>query len=417
MPNYLIVFLLASLIATPVAVLAQAAPPVIHAITPAQAQAGERVVVAGDNFTNYNQISLQSGSASTQSAAASATGRQLAFTTPRNLPTGTYQVIIQTPYGQSSPVALNITNQSVAFPNPPSPSPTYAPPSPIFPPGPTYLPPTPPNFPPRPVPPITVPTPINPVYPPDLIFPSPTPLPVNPISSPTPPNDCFLGTGFFCPATHSYTAVGDSLNGSFFSFGSYVDLLEDDIEASRGIELELRNLSRPGLTSAQLRQSVTQDPRFRNSLSEADYITWSIGGNDLLRARNNFKGQTCGGSDNQDCLRQAVAEFNNNWDVITSEIATLSKDGAVLRTMDLYNPFVAEDRAAGDYEILKVYFLAVNQHIASNLSQHGIAYAPVSTAFNGPNLDQDPEDLGLISFDGVHPNAAGHRVIADLIRP
>jgi len=44
------------------------------------------------------------------------------------------------------------------------------------------------------------------------------------------------------------------------------------------------------------------------------------------------------------------------------------------------------------------------------------AHARVYLAFNGPNGDIDPSDLGLLAFDGLHPNGRGHRRIAGLLR-
>ena len=72
-------------------------------------------------------------------------------------------------------------------------------------------------------------------------------------------------------------------------------------------------------------------------------VTWDIGGDDLLHAINLFRQGQCGGSDNQDCLRSAVAMFMPNWDAIVQQILTLrDKRSTIIRTMDIYNPFVAE---------------------------------------------------------------------------
>jgi lysophospholipase L1-like esterase len=40
----------------------------------------------------------------------------------------------------------------------------------------------------------------------------------------------------------------------------------------------------------------------------------------------------------------------------------------------------------------------------------------VYLAFNGTNGDEDPKSKGYLSFDGVHPNNTGHRIIADELR-
>jgi lysophospholipase L1-like esterase len=36
----------------------------------------------------------------------------------------------------------------------------------------------------------------------------------------------------------------------------------------------------------------------------------------------------------------------------------------------------------------------------------------VHLAFNGPTGEEDPKSKGYLSFDGVHPNNTGYRIIA-----
>ena len=47
-------------------------------------------------------------------------------------------------------------------------------------------------------------------------------------------------------------------------------------------DIEVTNLSIPGLTSAQLLKAVQSNNTFRESLKNADYVIVYIGGNDLL---------------------------------------------------------------------------------------------------------------------------------------
>jgi lysophospholipase L1-like esterase len=58
----------------------------------------------------------------------------------------------------------------------------------------------------------------------------------------------------------------------------------------------------------------------------------------------------------------------------------------------------------------------VNAHIAAAAAANGIPMAQVHLAFNGPNGTDDPILKGLITIDGVHPNDAGHKAIADALR-
>ncbi len=146
-------------------------------------------------------------------------------------------------------------------------------------------------------------------------------------------------------------------------------------------------------------------------------LTWDIGGDDLANAHDNYTKGTCGGTDNQDCLRNAVATFEQNWDAIISNILQLrSTSNTIIRTMDIYNPYVASDMQAGIFDTLEPYLDEVNNHIHSTASANGIPVANVHQAFNGADGKTDPGTLGLIAVDGFHPNDAGHKVIADQLR-
>lgn len=230
---------------------------------------------------------------------------------------------------------------------------------------------------------------------------------------------CGNGTGSGSNSTNwQYTALGDSLAvGVLDSQGGYVKRYDNDITTDTGVTVSLTDLGVNGAHSGDLLKSLESDPNFRSHVSSAQVVTWDIGGDDLLHAVNLFRQGQCGGSDNQDCLRSAVKAFIPNWDGIVQQILTLrDKNKAVIRTMDIYNPFVAELMVQGTFSTVEPYLNQVNQHIASTARANGIPMAGVHLAFNGPNGDQDPVAKGLITIDGIHPNDTGHKVIADALR-
>jgi len=228
-------------------------------------------------------------------------------------------------------------------------------------------------------------------------------------------------------ATTVYTALGDSIGfGLFAPIGDgYVPTYERFIEADTGASVSAINLSIPGWTSSDLLRAIKGNLLFRVSVAASPIVTVNIGGNDLLVGRNSYKDRTCGGADNQDCLRAGIATFSANFNAILAEVRSLrGSRNTIIRTMDVYNPFVNEDRAqdtwpndqGNDFQVLKPYIAAVNNQIAATATARNIPYAKVYLAFNGPNGDIDPGDRGLIAFDGLHPNESGHRLIAELLR-
>lgn len=215
-----------------------------------------------------------------------------------------------------------------------------------------------------------------------------------------------------------YTAVGDSLAvGVLDTQGGYVVRYRGYLQTDNDRQVTLTNLGQNGWHSDELLNALRNDVAFRSAVSAANVVTFDIGGNDLLHAIDLFRQGTCGGDDNQDCMRAAVANFGPNWDAIVQEIFNLrDPKQTIIRTMDIYNPFVTQEMVSGTFPIVKGYLDQVDAHIASSAAANGIPMARVYEAFNGPNGDQDPVAKGYMSVDGIHPNDAGHKVIADLLR-
>jgi lysophospholipase L1-like esterase len=224
-----------------------------------------------------------------------------------------------------------------------------------------------------------------------------------------------------------YTALGDSIGfGLFAPIGDgYVPTYDRLVEADSGANVNTINLCVPGWTSSDLLRAIRGNLLFRLSVATSTIVTVNIGGNDLLGSRSAYKGRTCGGTDNQNCLRAGVAVFTANFNAILAEVRSLrGARNTIIRTMDVYNPFVNEDRAqntwpndqGNDFQVFKPYLDAINNQIAATATARNIPYARIYLAFNGPNGDIDPSDRGLLAFDGLHPNGRGHRLIASLLR-
>ena len=218
--------------------------------------------------------------------------------------------------------------------------------------------------------------------------------------------------------TLEYTAMGDSLAfGILDTQGGYVVRYRNDIVADTGFSVSLLDLGVNGAHSGDLLTSLTTDPTFRNNVAASQVVTWDIGGDDMLHAINLFNQGACGGADNQDCMRAALADFLTNWDAIVTQILALrSNSNTIIRTMDIYNPFVVELQLKGQYNTVEPYLDQANAHIAASAAANHIPKAQVHQAFNGITGTGDPITKGLLAPDGIHPNDAGHQAIADAFR-
>lgn len=218
------------------------------------------------------------------------------------------------------------------------------------------------------------------------------------------------------PVVWSYVALGDSLAaGTGASYEGYVDRYAAYLESDTGVRVNVNNLGQNGLTSPELLFALRSDPSWRQAIGAADVLTINIGINDLGRAVQAYENRTCGGTDNQDCLRTAVQTVKGNWNAITAELLSLrSTSDTIIRAAGLgYTPYLdtgeAPDSRSGDgglddLRVFKTYLDEVNGYIATVASANDIPLTEVHL------------DKGYISQDGVHPNDEGYEVIAERLR-
>jgi len=238
--------------------------------------------------------------------------------------------------------------------------------------------------------------------------------------------------------TWTYTAMGDSFaTGETFdpnyNVTPYVTRYQGYLSADNGVTVTLSNLGRHGMTSGQLLNNLMTNTTFQADLPQSDVITWNIGVNDFTGARNNYLSGHCGKGkgDNQDCLRTMVANFTVNWDQIVVQILSRRSAGnTIIRTMDLFNPWVATDQATNttpdnretgpargnNFQVLEYYLDQMNDHMAQSAAANGFLLARLHDAFNGLSGTEDPVVKGLIAPDGEHPNDVGAELIAQVFR-
>jgi lysophospholipase L1-like esterase len=210
-----------------------------------------------------------------------------------------------------------------------------------------------------------------------------------------------ITTTTVAPNYWNYVALGDSLAaGTGASHEGYVDRYAAYLENDTGARVSITNLGRNGQTSSELLYALRNDPSWRRAVGEADVLTVNIGINDLGHAAEAYEGRACGGTDNQDCLREAVQTVEDNWNAIVAELLGLrSTTSTIIRSAGLgYTP------RFGTEEVFKPYLDEVNGRIEKTASKNGIPYIEAHL------------DSGHLSQDGLHPNDEGYEVIAEQLR-
>jgi lysophospholipase L1-like esterase len=198
-----------------------------------------------------------------------------------------------------------------------------------------------------------------------------------------------------------YTAIGDSLTvgvGSTFFQPNFVRLYQRDLEYSFRCPVDKRIFAKNGATTAEILASLSR-PEVINGVQEADVITVTGGGNDLLRA-----GKAWMKTGDRKGVAEAIRECLENMQQIVSLLIRLHSGRdkmPLIRVLNLYNPFYYVPES---YNWLHTY----NREL-SRLEHHTmVRVADICQAFYG-------DEPYLLSIDHTHPNPIGYRVIAQTV--
>jgi lysophospholipase L1-like esterase len=201
-----------------------------------------------------------------------------------------------------------------------------------------------------------------------------------------------------------FTALGDSL-----TFGSGADEYQGFVqhvhkrleECQRG-DVTLHHHGTIGATTSELLKRVRTDETVRKHLRKADFITLTAGGNDLIQAAQKMYMEG-----HLTSMKPAMRAFFEAYKLLLKEVHRLNrtegKGGGRVILLECYNPLPTFKDA-----ILWVRFLNRCISRASESFAPQTRVASVYPAF----LKREEE---LISEDAVHPNNAGHSVLAGCV--
>ena len=181
------------------------------------------------------------------------------------------------------------------------------------------------------------------------------------------------------------------------------------IQADLGVEVHIVNLALKRQTSEGLRRRL-EKAHVRKAISEADIIVISIGAFDHWELIDPYFEGRCGGSDNQDCLREGLAAFQGNWDAILAEIVALaSPTQTLIRPIALRGVSPDIRRQYGnreqDFDAFVSHAEAMWDYIVQSSAEYGI---PVTDG----RRTQEPQ---YHSLNGVFPNDEGVAILVELL--
>jgi lysophospholipase L1-like esterase len=218
-----------------------------------------------------------------------------------------------------------------------------------------------------------------------------------------------------------YVALGDSNPGGFGVSHSYVDIYADYIASDMGVGVRVHNWASYGATSTSLLSRLSSSSELQQDIRNAEIITIDIGANDWTPVLHMYPHKECGGSDNQDCLRELLQTYKQNLKAILQEIADLQGEnaGTLIRLVDLYmsNCDYPNIYRVGESEVfngIKPYLDEFNAFISEAAQTHHAKVVPLYLTFNGPEGNQNPRTY--LQGDQCHLRAKGHQKVADMLR-
>lgn len=207
----------------------------------------------------------------------------------------------------------------------------------------------------------------------------------------------------FAPRTVVLVGLGDSLTqgvGDERKRKGYVGRLAVRMEEWRGVkDVEVHNLAKRGRRSDQLEEQLA-DPKVRHLIGEADLLTLTIGGNDLMKVVKkdlfNLDAKAFEGK---------LEPFMERLSASLFQIRTANPD-AVLIILGLYNPLTVVIDEESEFDGILTDWNGVLEDAA--IADGRSCFVPVDDLFiSNRNL--------VYHTDFFHPNSNGYALMTDRI--
>lgn len=218
----------------------------------------------------------------------------------------------------------------------------------------------------------------------------------------------------------SYLALGDSLTqgvGDATDQGGFVPLLAQKLQAAYSYQVDTRNFGVSGNTSSQILKRMTSNKQLSSSLKQADLMTLTVGGNDVMAViRKNLSDLKV-----SSFTHPARAYQKRLGQII--ELARQDNPDLPIYVVGIYNPFYlnfpeltamqdivdnwnqSTEAVCQKYD--KVYFVSINDLLYKGVDGQ--------QAINTSDDDSQVINDALFDGDHFHPNNTGYQIISTAV--
>lgn len=219
----------------------------------------------------------------------------------------------------------------------------------------------------------------------------------------------------------NYVAIGDSLTegvGDLTNQGGFVPLLSSDMGEYFRAKVSHQNYGVSGNTSQQILDRMTKEKEIKTALKEADVMTLTVGGNDVMAVIRKHLADLQVSS-----FKKPARQYQERLRKILDLARKDSKDLPIF-VLGIYNPFylnfpeltdmqkVIDDWNDKTKEVLEeydhVYFVPINDLLYKGVNgQEGI----VQSSGDQTTVVND----ALFTGDHFHPNNTGYQIMSDAV--
>jgi lysophospholipase L1-like esterase len=196
-----------------------------------------------------------------------------------------------------------------------------------------------------------------------------------------------------------YTAIGDSLTAGYgvpseYSFPARYRALAEQATRKKVV---LHNTGKVGATAGEILLFIKQDADVRSYVQQADIITVTAGGNDLIQAAKTFYYDR-----DSNVLMTALVQYAKHMRQLIRELKRMKQNKSrpcMIRLIGIYNPLPEFSES--------VFWIKRFNAQLYRLENDSIRVVDVYDAFMASEAE-------LLSDDRFHPNAEGYQLIAEM---